>query len=68
MKESCGESITLKIEEVKMELLIRQLIKKFKIIPDEYKYKLKSLSEKNIELIAIEIFDMNSIKDLKKYF
>ncbi|GEA31239.1 MULTISPECIES: DUF4351 domain-containing protein [Clostridium] len=58
----------MKIEEVKMELLIRQLIKKFKIIPDEYKYKLKSLSEKNIELIAIEIFDMNSIKDLKKYF
>lgn len=51
-----------------MEFLIRQLIKKFKIIPDEYKDKLKSLSEKNIELIAIEIFDMNSIKDLKKYF
>ncbi len=40
-----------KIEEGKVELLIKQLIKKFKIIPDEYKDKLKSLSEENIELI-----------------
>jgi hypothetical protein len=57
-----------KIEEGKVELLIKQLIKKFKIIPDEYKDKLKSLSEENIELIATEIFDMKSIEDLKKYF
>ncbi|WP_459482475.1 Rpn family recombination-promoting nuclease/putative transposase [Clostridium saccharoperbutylacetonicum] len=57
-----------KIEEGKVELLIKQLIKKFKIIPDEYKDKLKSLSEENIELIATEIFEMKSIEDLKKYF
>ncbi|EHJ00459.1 Conserved hypothetical protein CHP01784 [Clostridium sp. DL-VIII] len=57
-----------KIEEGKVELLIKQLIKKFKMIPDEYKDKLKSLSEENIELIATEIFDMKSIEDLKKYF
>lgn len=57
-----------KIEEGKVELLIKQLIKKFKVIPDEYKDKLKSLSEENIELIATEIFDMKSIEDLKKYF
>ena len=57
-----------KIEEGKVELLIKQLIKKFKIIPDQYKEKLKSLSEENIDLIATEIFDMKSIVDLKKYF
>ncbi|NSB24758.1 Rpn family recombination-promoting nuclease/putative transposase [Clostridium saccharoperbutylacetonicum] len=54
-----------KIEEGKVELLLKLLIKKFKIIPDEYKDKLKSLSEENIELIATEIFDMKSIEDLK---
>lgn len=56
------------IEQGKVELLIKQLIRKFKIIPDEYKDKIKFLSEENIELIATEIFDMKSIEDLKKYF
>lgn len=50
------------------EMLIKQLIKKFKIVPDEYKKKLMTLSQDTIEVIGTEIFDMESIEDLKKYF
>lgn len=55
-------------EEGKSELLIKQLIKKFKIVPEEYKKKLITLSQDTIEVIGTEIFDMESIEDLKKYF
>ena len=56
------------IEKGKTDLLIRQLIKKFKIVPDEYKKKLTTLSQDTIEVIGTEIFDMETIEDLKKYF
>ncbi|BCZ49055.1 hypothetical protein psyc5s11_51220 [Clostridium gelidum] len=56
------------IEKGKTDLIIRQLIKKFKIVPDEYKKKLTTLSQDTIEIIGTEIFDMESIEDLKKYF
>lgn len=54
-------------KEGKADLLIKQLVKKFKIVPDEYKKKLEETSEEIIEVIATEIFDMKSIEDLKKY-
>jgi len=56
------------IEKGKADLLIKLLIKKFKIVPDEYKKKLMTLSQDTIEVIGTEIFDMNSIDELKKYF
>ena len=56
------------MEEGKADLLIKLLIKKFKIVPDEYKKKLMTLSQDTIEVIGTEIFDMNSIDELKKYF
>jgi flagellar biosynthesis/type III secretory pathway protein FliH len=55
-------------EQGKSELLIKQLIKKFKILPDDCKNKLRTLPEKTIDTIGTEIFDMESIEDLKKYF
>lgn len=56
------------IEKGKAELLIKMLIKKFKIVPEEYKNKIMALSEAEIEAIGTEIFDINSIDELKKYF
>ncbi|WP_346874041.1 DUF4351 domain-containing protein [Clostridium sp. UBA5988] len=54
-------------EKGKSELLIKQLIKKFGILPDEYKEKIRNLSEAAIENIGTEIFDMESLEELKKY-
>ena len=55
-------------EEGKSELLIKMLIKKFKKLPDEYKKKIKSLPEETLEIIATDIFEMNSIEELEQYF
>ena len=55
-------------EEGKVDLLIKQLIKKFKIVPEEYKKKLMTLPKETIEIIGTEIFDMQSIDELKRYF
>ena len=55
------------IEQGKSELLIKQLIKKFKELPDDYINKLKSLPEEAIDDIGTEIFDMECLEDLNKY-
>ncbi|RXI41565.1 hypothetical protein DP130_13690 [Clostridium tetani] len=52
------------IEKGKTEILI----KKFKKVPEEYIQKIKTLSIDTIDIIALEIFDMEDIKDLEKYF
>jgi len=52
----------------KAEMLIKQLIKKFKSIPNEYKEKIKELPEETIEVIATEIFDLEKVEDLERYF
>jgi len=52
----------------KSELVINQLIMKFKVVPDDYKKKLMALPEKTIDEIGIQIFEMESIEELKKYF
>lgn len=52
----------------KAELLIKQLMKKFKKVPTEYKEKIMSLPQETLELIATDIFDLNSIEDLNQYF
>lgn len=54
-------------KEGKSDLLIKQLTKKFKILPDEYKNKIMTLPEEKLEIIGVEIFDINSVEDLKKY-
>ncbi|MGO5092401.1 DUF4351 domain-containing protein [Clostridium sp. LCP25S3_F10] len=55
-------------EEGKSELLIKMLIKKFKKLPDGYKKKIKSLPEETLEIIATDIFELNSIEELEQYF
>ena len=55
-------------EEGKAELLISLLIKKFKKLPNEYREKIKALPEDTIDIIAVDIFEINSIEELKQYF
>ena len=62
------EAIKEGIKEGKAEILIKQLIKKFKSVPDEYKKKIKKLSEETIDIIATDIFDIEKIEDVEKYF
>ncbi|GFP76373.1 DUF4351 domain-containing protein [Clostridium fungisolvens] len=55
-------------DEGKAEILIKQLNKKFNILPQEYEEKIKNLPSEKIELIATDIFDLEKIEDLEKYF
>jgi len=52
----------------KAELLIKQLIKKFKCVPNDYKEKIKELSEETLDVIATDIFDIEKVEDIEKYF
>jgi predicted transposase/invertase (TIGR01784 family) len=67
-EEGMEEGIEKGIEKGKVDLLIKLLIKKFKIVPEEYKKQLMTLPQVTIEIIGTEIFEMESIEELKKYF
>ncbi|OOM78314.1 hypothetical protein CLPUN_19230 [Clostridium puniceum] len=62
------EGLEKGIEKGTAEILIKQLIKKFKIVPEEYKESIRALPQDVLEVIGTEIFDINSIDELKKYF
>ncbi|MFC3923627.1 DUF4351 domain-containing protein [Clostridium punense] len=47
---------------------MKQLIKKFKALPDEYKNNIKALPEETIEVIDTEIFALENLEDIKQYF
>ena len=54
--------------EGKAEMLIKQLTKKFTNVPLSYEENIKKLPEETIELIATDIFDLNNIREVEKYF
>lgn len=56
------------IKEGKADILIKQLIKKFGKIPNEYEKNIRKLPSETIEIISLGIFDMEDIKELEKYF
>ncbi|MDZ4957201.1 DUF4351 domain-containing protein [Clostridium perfringens] len=68
LEEGSKEGILKGKEEGKAEMLIRLLVKKFKFVPDEYKKKIRKLSEESIDVIATDIFDIEKIEDVEKYF
>ncbi len=67
-EDGIKEGLKEGMKEGKADILIKQLIKKFKTLPEEYKKKLKSLPEETIDIIATEIFDLEELKELEKYF
>ena len=67
-KEGIEKGIEQGMEKGKADLLIKMLVKKFKNVPNEYREKIKMLHQDTIEVIGMDIFEMNSINDLEKYF
>ena len=55
-------------EEGKAELLVMQLLKRFKKIPEDYQNKIKGLSPAALEILATDIFELEKVEDLEKYF
>ena len=51
-----------------IEILIEQLTKKFKVIPEDYIKTIKTLPERSIKAIATDIFEIEKIEELQKYF
>ncbi len=56
------------INKGKAELLIKQLLKKFKNIPAEYEDKIMNLPINTIDRIGMDIFDIDSVEELEEYF
>ena len=54
--------------EGKVEILTKILVKKFNIKPEEYIDKIRNLSDEVIDNIIIDIFDIERIEELEKYF
>lgn len=54
--------------EGKAEMLLKLLTKKFNKVPDDYRKILMKLPEERLEIIAIEIFNINDLKEIEKYF
>lgn len=65
--EGVEEGLEKGIGKGKYEILIKLLIKKFKVLPDGLREEIMNLPADTLEIIATEIFDMESIDDLKKY-
>lgn len=63
-----GKAVGKAEAKAKAEFLTKLLIKKFYKIPNEYKEKIKNLPEEVIDIIATDIFDINNISELEKYF
>ena len=55
-------------EEGKSELLIKLLLKRFKKLPEDYQHKIKELSPESLEILATDIFELEKVEDLEKYF
>ena len=55
-------------EKGKAELLIKQLLKKFKNLPVEYEDKIMNVPINAIDKIGMDIFDINSVEELEEYF
>lgn len=71
-KEGLGQGLKEGIAQGKnlgkAELLIKQLRKKFKSLPKNYEDKIITLPENILEIIAKEIFDIDAVEDLEKFF
>ncbi|HEY8889692.1 MAG TPA: Rpn family recombination-promoting nuclease/putative transposase [Clostridium sp.] len=67
LDEGIKEGMKKGIAEGKAELLINQLMKKFNGLSDYYIEKIKCLPEDVIQQIGTDIFDLESVDDIKKY-
>ena len=55
-------------EEGKAEILTKLLVKKFNVKAEDYSDKIKKLSDESIDKIITDIFEIEKIEELEKYF
>jgi hypothetical protein len=55
------------MEKGKTELLLKQIEKKFKVVPEEYKEKIIKLDQAAVDVLAMDILEMKDISELRKY-
>ncbi len=53
--------------KAKANTLIKQLMKRFHVVPQEVKEKIMQLDDATLDLMLIEIFDYQSVEDVKKW-
>lgn len=68
IEEGMERGMEAGIERGKYEIVIKLLIKKFKKLPDDYINKIKKLSNDVLEVVATDIFDMDRVEELERYF
>ena len=67
-REKIEEGIEKGREEGKAEILTKILVKKFNIKAEDYRDKIKNLSDESIDKIITDIFEIEKIEELGKYF
>lgn len=66
--EGRKEGVSIGETKWKAYFLLKQLIKKFEKLPEEYKKKISSLPADKLDVIGGDIFDLEKVEDLEKYF
>ena len=66
-EEGIKEGIKKGATEKTIQIVIKLLIKKFKVVPEQYIKNIKLLSSERVEAIASDIFDIEKVEDLDKY-
>ena len=68
LKEGIKEGEAKGKAKGKADIVIMLLSKKFKELPDKYVIEIKKLSEKDLDAIATDIFEIEKVEDLERYF
>ena len=61
------EGIQVGAVKGKADTLIKQLTKRFRVVPEDVEEKIRKLNDATLDLMLMEIFDYESIEDAKKW-
>jgi hypothetical protein len=67
MEKGMEEGMEKGMEKGKSDLLLSLLAKKFKKVPEEYQEKIKKLDPVTLNTLAMDIFEINDLKELENY-
>jgi flagellar biosynthesis/type III secretory pathway protein FliH len=68
IREGKEEGVKEGLKKGKVDTLIKLLTKKFGKVSKDYESEIRNLSEDSIDIITIDIFEINDIKEIEKYF
>lgn len=67
MEQGLKKGVEQGAQRAKIQILARQLVKKFKYVPEPYMQKLTALNGIQVEFILDDIFEIRELSDLDKY-